>query len=89
MTFSLWLTLIPYGLILVVFVLFSFFNLFHLLRYGFWNFQSALFVLVYLFVSAALLLWTYQALANTDWSYPLYSAEGLPNIQFGPEGVLP
>jgi len=87
MILPLYLILIPYGLVLAVFVVFSLFNLFHLVRYGFWNFHSALFVLIYLFISAALLLWTWQVLADTDWSMPL--TEIGSTLDFGPENILP
>lgn len=72
MVFPLWSILIPYFLILIAFVIFSLVNLSNLIRFGFWNFASGLFVLVYLFISAALLLWTYQHLQGIDWQQPLY-----------------
>jgi hypothetical protein len=87
MVLPLWLVLIPYGLILATFLLFSFFNLWHLFHFGFFTFSSALFVLAYLFISAALLLWTYQSLKEVDWSQPLYSLEHLS--QFNPPEILP
>lgn len=87
MTLPLYLILLPYGLILAIFVLFSLFNIFHLVHYGFWKFSSALFVLCYLFVNAAWLLWTYQALADIDWSMPITQISD--TIDFGPESILP
>lgn len=87
MALPLWLILIPYGLVLVFFVVFSLFNIFHLVHYGFWKFSSALFVLCFLFISAAWLLWTYQALVDTDWQIPL--TEISDTLNFGPENILP
>ena len=88
MVIPLWSILIPYGLILLIFVVFSVFNLYHLFKFGFLNFSSVLFTLIFLFVSAALLLWTYQKLEFIDWYQPLYIFDGLPAIQFGPGTIM-
>lgn len=87
MILPLWSLLIVYGVILFIFVLFTLLNIVHILRYGFWNFPSALFVLTYLFLTAVLLLWTYQVLIEVDWFQPLYIIESIPNFQAGPSTI--
>ncbi len=74
----LWLLLIPYAIIFALFLLFSVFNFFHLLRYGFFTFPAALFLILYVGTALAILLWTTQTLAGTEWSQSLFIMEGFP-----------
>lgn len=81
MTIPLWALLIPYGLVAALFVIFSFFNLYHLIRFGFITFGSALFFLIYLGASAIILMVTWSSLQGIDWSMPFFSFQNGVGIE--------
>jgi len=67
-TFPIIYFLIPYALFVTVFVLFSFFNIYHLLRYGVYNFNLYILSVIYLggtifFLGASIIF-----LNTFDWS---------------------
>ncbi len=72
----LWVLLIPYAIVLAVFVFFALINFYYLVRFGFLTFGSVLFFLLFVGSSAMVLLSTWQALAGVDWSAPLYVVGG-------------
>lgn len=71
----LWSVLVLFFAFLLVFLIFSFFNISELLKYGFLNFFSVFFILCYFFINAALLLWLYQFSQNVDWQTPLFTLD--------------
>lgn len=58
-----------------MFILYSLFNFYHLLRFGFFSFTNIAFMIAYLVVSAVLLALSFNLLAAFDWQTPLFSLE--------------
>lgn len=63
--------LIPYAFFAFVFVIFSFFNIYHMLRYGIYNFSLYILSVVYLggtvfFLGASIII-----ILSFNWSVPL------------------
>ncbi|OGL78726.1 hypothetical protein A3F28_02540 [Candidatus Uhrbacteria bacterium RIFCSPHIGHO2_12_FULL_57_11] len=75
---SLSLILIPYGLLLAIFAIFSIVSLLHLVRYGSRTFFSFFVTFIYLAGTVLLLYSTATLLADTDWTAPLF--EFAPNV---------
>lgn len=69
--FSIQYFLIPYGLFVLIFLVFSFFNIYHLMRYGIYNF--ALYVLSVIYLSGTIFVLGMSAiiLFGFDWSVSL------------------
>ena len=63
-----WLLLIPYGFGIFLFVLYGFFNVYHLLRFATYSFGS--YVLVTLFVGGSIIIGalTFSYLGTFDWT---------------------
>ena len=60
-----------YLLMVFVFLLYSLFNLYHLLRFGFASLTNILVILIYIIVSCLLLIFSFSLLLSIDWSAPL------------------
>jgi len=69
--------LVPYGLFLLVFIIFSLVNLYHILRWGGYTFVG--FVATFIFLAGAILCLfsTYEHLKIIDWQTPIYSFRGI------------
>ncbi len=65
------LLLIPYALVVLLFLLASVVFIYHLLRFGVANFSLAVIVLIYVIVSTTLLTTSFQSLSGVDWQQPL------------------
>lgn len=63
-----WLLFIPFGLIIFLFVLYGFFNIYHLLRFATYSMGSYLITVI--FVSGAVILLAVAGIyiMNFDWS---------------------
>ncbi|KKU11316.1 MAG: hypothetical protein UX17_C0082G0003 [Parcubacteria group bacterium GW2011_GWC2_45_7] len=79
MIIPLWSILILWAIFVGVTVLFSLFNLYHILHYGFWTFQSALFSFLYYGIVIIIIFWTLQQLPQFDWSQPIFTL-GRPDL---------
>jgi hypothetical protein len=66
--FPLSLALIPYGLIIVVFLVFAFFNVHHLIRYSATTGNSFLFTALFFIGSVGIFAATWFALQDVDWA---------------------
>jgi len=73
-TFPILYFLIPYALFVLVFVTFSLFNIYHLLRYGIYNFNLYVLSVVYLAGTVFILGASIIILNSFDWSV-LFSAD--------------
>jgi hypothetical protein len=73
-TFPILYFLIPYALFVLVFVVFSLFNIYHLLRYGIYNFNLYVLSVVYLAGTIFVLGASIIILNSFDWSV-LFSTE--------------
>lgn len=78
----LWLLLLPYAVVLTIFIVFSLFNFGHLLHYGFFTFKAVAFLILYSVATLTIFLWTTQNLSGVDWTQPLIGLE-----EFGISGT--
>ena len=75
-----------YYLYLVVigfYVIYSFFNLYHLWRFGFFSLTNILIMTIFIAVSYWLITFSFSILAQVDWQKPLFDLSnwsGLFNI---------
>ncbi|GEM_PF-4691152 len=69
MTLSLFL--IPYAVVVLLFLLLSIVFLYHLLKFGVASFSLAVVLIISVLVSGALLTTSFQSLGAIDWSTPL------------------
>ena len=60
-----------------VFVLYSLFNIYHLLRFGFLSVTNVAVILFYIIVSSLLLYFAFSQLLTIDWSQPLVNFDGI------------
>jgi len=68
-----------YGL-MFFYVIFSLFNIYHLLRFGSWSFVNFSVILVYVLLSLWLFVFSLQVLWGFDWQSPLFSADALKQL---------
>jgi len=62
-----------YLVVVFLFILYSLFNFYHLLRFGFFSFANIAFMVAYLVIAGALLALSFNLLAVFDWQTPLFS----------------
>ena len=64
----LWLLLIPFGLGVVIFIIYAFFNIYHLVRFATYSFASYLVAVV--FIGGAIIIGavSFQYLSAFDWT---------------------
>ncbi len=76
--------LIPYAVFIVIFLIFSFFNIYHLLRYGIYNFALYLLSVIYIGGTIFIIGASYILLSDYSWaaSFSLDTIIGEPNQQF-------
>ena len=79
MTIPLYFLLILWGIFVGLTVLLSLINLVHIVHYGFWTFQSALFSFLYYGAVIIILFWLWQQLGQFDFNQPLFII-GLPDL---------
>lgn len=69
MTFSIWHLLIPYGLFVLLFIVFAFIDVVHMVKFGTFGWVNY-FALVIFLAGTALILWsTAQLLTPVDWTH--------------------
>jgi len=66
-TMPLYLILIPYAIFLLGFAFFSFFAIYHLIRFGFRSFSNFLMMFIFLGVSVIILFISYEMIAGINW----------------------
>jgi len=64
----LWLLLIPFGLGILLFVLYGFFNIYHLLRFATYSFGSYVITTLFIGGSVILLAISYSFISGLDWT---------------------
>lgn len=78
-----WL-LLPYGLLLVILLLFALINIYHIVRWGGWTFVGFVATFVFLAGMVLILFLTYDNLKMVDWGEVIYSFRGFEqNINMG------
>ncbi len=65
------LLLLPYAVVVILFIMASLIYLGHLLRYGVADFSLAVVLIIFLLVSSSLLVTSFRSLSAVDWSMPL------------------
>jgi asparagine N-glycosylation enzyme membrane subunit Stt3 len=80
MTLSLWYLLIPFGLMLVVWLVLSIVAIVKMLRFGFVSRPAIISSLCFVVFSVAVLVGTAVSLHDVDWSASI--AIGAPSVEF-------
>lgn len=60
-----------YLAIMLFFIIYSFFNIYHLIRFGFASLVNILIIICYLVIATALIIYSFGLLMQIDWSTPL------------------
>lgn len=63
-----------------VFLIFAFFELYHLFRFGFLTFGTVFFAVIFIIVSGLILFLSWQALPGIDWNEPINFFETTNNF---------
>lgn len=64
-----------YLAIILFFIIYSFFNIYHLIRFGFASFTNIIIIIAYLVVATALLIYSFSLLIPIDWNIPLVNLQ--------------
>ncbi|MBU0531205.1 hypothetical protein KJ910_01785 [Patescibacteria group bacterium] len=81
-SFPIFYFLFPYALFLLVFIVFSLFNVYHLLRYGIYNFNLYVLCTVYMAGTLLILGASVIMILQFDWTVPLQlSSIFAPDLQ--------
>ncbi len=78
----LWILLVPYGLFAAFFILWSLFNVYHLLRFGVASYSLSLLMVIYLAGTSALIFFSASLLLRFDWTVTI----NLTDILFSDNG---
>ncbi|MEK7652959.1 MAG: hypothetical protein AAB358_00530 [Patescibacteria group bacterium] len=65
-----------------VFLLYSLFNVYHLLRFGFFSLINVLVIVLYVLIAASFLYFSFSILMTVDWSTPLIDFGNMSNNPF-------
>ena len=76
MVFKLSILLIPYLLFLLLWLIFSLVAVYHMMKFGFKNFTTFFTTFVFVAVSLALLIISYNFLIQIDWDISVSILEG-------------
>jgi hypothetical protein len=68
LAFPLSLALVPYAIVVAVFLVFAFFNIHHLIRYSATTGSSFIFTALFLMGSTAIFAATWFVLGDVDWA---------------------
>lgn len=85
MTLSLWHLLIPYGLFVLLFAVFSAMDVMHMVKFGTYTFANYLALVMFLAGTAFLLWGTAHLLTPVDWTMPVGSLPGASVFSSAPE----
>lgn len=77
MQFSLSIFLFVYFVFLFIFCVFTFFNLYHIYRYGFIGFWPYFITILYVFFTVAAVYLSFYFLLQIDWSYQITIFENI------------
>lgn len=67
MELTLSLLLIPYAILVVLFFAFAFFNVYHMIVYGFVSTSSFIATFLFFAVTALIIFWSYEIGATIPW----------------------
>lgn len=74
-----------YLIVVFIFLLFSVFNLYHLLRFGFASIGNIFVIFAYILIAVMLLSTSFELLSLIDWHQPLVN---LSNISAGSNNLM-
>ena len=60
-----------YLAVVLFFMIYSLFNIYHLIRFGFFSLTNILVMILYIIVSALLLMYSFELLMPVDWNVTL------------------
>ncbi|OGY44843.1 MAG: hypothetical protein A3B89_04735 [Candidatus Buchananbacteria bacterium RIFCSPHIGHO2_02_FULL_40_13] len=60
-----------YLAIVLFFVVYSFFNIYHLIRFGFASLVNMIIIIIYLIIASMFISYSFGLLTQVDWSMPL------------------
>ncbi len=80
MTITLSIFYILFLLVVAFFLLFSFFNIYHLLRFGFSSSTNIIIIVIYLAFTSMYLIFAFGYLAQINWQQPLIQTEINANL---------
>lgn len=80
MEITLGILLIPYAIGILFFLIFAFFNVYHLVRFGFMSFSAFLATFIFLAASVLLLWFSWQYVATVNWQEAMLLGEVAPPI---------
>ena len=69
-----------YLLAIGIFLLFAFFELYHLVRFGFFSFLNISIILIFIGVSWWLIAYSLAVLSGFDWSMPIFNLSYLTDF---------
>ena len=73
-----------YLAVVLFFMIYSLFNIYHLIRFGFFSLTNILVMILYIIVAALLLIYSFELLLQVDWSMTLIDLGNLKiNLPFG------
>ena len=82
MSFPLYYFLTTYFLFLLIWSIFSLVAIYHVLRFGFLNFTTLASTLIFIAVSAMLLIYSYNFINQIDWNLNVSLWQGVFNQWF-------
>ena len=73
-----------YLAVILFFIVYSLFNIYHLIRFGFFSLTNILVMILYIIVSALLLMYSFELLMPVDWNVTLIDLNNFKiNLPFG------
>ena len=73
-----------YLAVILFFVIYSLFNIYHLIRFGFFSLTNIAVMILYIIVAAILIMYSFELLMQVDWNITLIDWNNLKiNIPFG------
>ena len=73
-----------YLAVVLFFIVYSLFNIYHLIRFGFFSLTNILVMILYIIVSALLLMYSFELLMQVDWNVTLIDLNNFKiNLPFG------
>lgn len=64
-----------YLIIILFFIFYSFFNIYHLIRFGFASLVNAIIIIGYIVVATILVIYSLNLLSPVDWTIPVINLQ--------------
>lgn len=63
-----------YLVVVAIFILYSLFNIYHLIRFGFLSWVNVLIIFLYILAAGIILAFSFDLLVQIDWHQPLFDS---------------